>query len=151
MMPAASFAQDVTIPIIVKDTTSFYWQIVLAGARQAGKDLGVSVPELGAQSESDINGQISILENAVAGAPAAEGNRRGNARIHRRADAQLDRTPRFRSARPGALAGRHLPYRSAQRTGPRRLRLNTGLNLSDEKKATFEVAFLFQLPALRAA
>lgn len=71
MMPAASFAQDVTIPIIVKDTTSFYWQIVLAGARAAGKDLGVNVPELGAQSESDITGQISILENAVAGKPAA--------------------------------------------------------------------------------
>jgi hypothetical protein len=71
MSPVASFAQDVTIPIIVKDTTSFYWQIVLAGARAAGKDLGVNVPELGAQSESDINGQISILENAVAGAPAA--------------------------------------------------------------------------------
>ena len=64
-------AADVTIPVIVKDTTSFYWQIVLAGARQAGKDLGVNVPELGAQSESDINGQISILENAVAGKPAA--------------------------------------------------------------------------------
>src|SRR5688572_18418535 len=71
MVPATSFAQDVTIPIIVKDTTSFYWQIVLAGARAAGKDLGVNVPELGAQSESDINGQITILENAVAGAPAA--------------------------------------------------------------------------------
>ncbi|URK86640.1 ABC transporter substrate-binding protein [Rhizobium sp. RCAM05350] len=71
VMPIASFAQDVTIPIIVKDTTSFYWQIVLAGARAAGKDLGVNVPELGAQSESDINGQITILENAVAGAPAA--------------------------------------------------------------------------------
>ena len=70
-MPVQSFAADVTIPIIVKDTTSFYWQIVLAGARQAGKDLGVKVPELGAQSESDINGQISILENAVAGKPAA--------------------------------------------------------------------------------
>ncbi|HVK90761.1 MAG TPA: ABC transporter substrate-binding protein, partial [Mycoplana sp.] len=52
MAPSASFAQDVTIPIIVKDTTSFYWQIVLAGARAAGKDLGVNVPELGAQSES---------------------------------------------------------------------------------------------------
>ena len=50
-------------PIIVKDTTSFYWQIVLAGARKAGKDLGVKVPELGTQSDSDINGQISILEN----------------------------------------------------------------------------------------
>ncbi len=68
---APSFAAGVTIPVIVKDTTSFYWQIVLAGARQAGKDLGVTVPELGAQSEADINGQISILENAVAGKPAA--------------------------------------------------------------------------------
>ena len=44
---------------------------MLAGARKAGKDLGVNVPELGAQSESDINGQISILENAVAAKPAA--------------------------------------------------------------------------------
>src|SRR6201982_1262983 len=60
-----------TFPIIVKDTTSNYWQIVLAGARKAGKDLNVNVPELGAQSESDINGQISILENAVSGNPAA--------------------------------------------------------------------------------
>jgi ribose transport system substrate-binding protein len=68
---SVSLAQDVTIPIIVKDTTSFYWQIVLAGARAAGKDLGVNVPELGAQAETDINGQISILENAVAGKPAA--------------------------------------------------------------------------------
>ncbi|KQT57348.1 MULTISPECIES: ABC transporter substrate-binding protein [unclassified Aureimonas] len=67
----AAFAQNPTIPIIVKDTTSFYWQIVLAGARQAGKDLGVTVPELGAQAETDINGQISILENAVSGSPAA--------------------------------------------------------------------------------
>jgi ribose transport system substrate-binding protein len=71
MAGVPAFAQDVTIPIIVKDTTSFYWQIVLAGARAAGKDLGVNVPELGAQAETDINGQISILENAVAGKPAA--------------------------------------------------------------------------------
>jgi ribose transport system substrate-binding protein len=60
-----------TIPIIVKDTTSFYWQTVLAGARKAGKDLGVDVLELGAQSESDINGQVGILEKAVASNPAA--------------------------------------------------------------------------------
>ena len=65
-----AFAAE-TIPIIVKDTTSFYWQIVLAGARKAGKELGLNVPELGAQAESDINGQISILETAVSGAPAA--------------------------------------------------------------------------------
>jgi ribose transport system substrate-binding protein len=60
-----------TIPIIVKDTTSLYWQIVLAGARKAGQDLGVDVAELGPRSDSDIDGQISILENAVASNPAA--------------------------------------------------------------------------------
>ncbi|MQT14190.1 ABC transporter substrate-binding protein [Segnochrobactrum spirostomi] len=67
----ASGAAAQTIPVIVKDTTSQYWQIVLAGARQAGKDLNVKVPELGAQSEADIPGQISALENAVASNPAA--------------------------------------------------------------------------------
>ena len=45
-----------TIPIIVKDKTSLYWQVVLAGARKAGQELGVNVIELGADSESDING-----------------------------------------------------------------------------------------------
>jgi len=60
-----------TIAVIVKDTTSFYWQTVFAGARKAGRDLGVNIAELGAQSESDINGQISILESAVATNPAA--------------------------------------------------------------------------------
>ena len=67
----AQAADKPTIPVIVKDTTSPYWQIVFAGARQAAKDLNVNVPELGAQSESDINGQITVLENAVAGKPAA--------------------------------------------------------------------------------
>ncbi|TPI37225.1 substrate-binding domain-containing protein [Mesorhizobium sp. B3-1-9] len=71
MHSAPASAADVTIPIIVKDTTSFYWQIVLAGARKAGKDLGINVPELGAQAETDVNGQVSILENAVASNPAA--------------------------------------------------------------------------------
>jgi ribose transport system substrate-binding protein len=60
-----------TVPIIVKDTTSSYWQTVLAGARKAGQDLGVNVTELGAQSESDASGQIGMLEKAVASKPAA--------------------------------------------------------------------------------
>ena len=60
----AGYAADKpSIPVIVKDTTSFYWQIVFAGARKAGQDLHVKVPEFGATSESDITGQISILEN----------------------------------------------------------------------------------------
>lgn len=60
-----------TIAIIVKDTTSVYWQTVLAGARKAGQDLDVNVTELGTQSESDVSGQISILEKAVASNPVA--------------------------------------------------------------------------------
>jgi ribose transport system substrate-binding protein len=60
-----------TVAVIVKDMTSPYWQTVLAGARKAGQDLGVNVTELGAQSESDASGQISMLEKAVASNPAA--------------------------------------------------------------------------------
>src|SRR5277367_1328211 len=59
------------IAVIVKDTTSVYWQTVLAGARKAGLDLGVDVLALGPQSESDAIGQIGILEKAVASNPAA--------------------------------------------------------------------------------
>jgi ribose transport system substrate-binding protein len=58
-----------TIPVIVKDATSIYWQTVLAGARKAGQDFDVNVTELGAQSESDVAGQISLLEKAVASNP----------------------------------------------------------------------------------
>jgi ribose transport system substrate-binding protein len=60
-----------TIPIIVRDKTSLYWQAVLAGARKAGQELGVNVVELGANSEADIDGQIAILANAAASSPAA--------------------------------------------------------------------------------
>ena len=69
-MPAIAQTKP-TIPVIVKDMTSAYWRTVLAGARKAGQDLGVNVVELGAQSESDVSGQISILEKAVASNPAA--------------------------------------------------------------------------------
>src|SRR3984893_7770021 len=60
-----------TVAVIVKDTTSPYWQTVLAGARKAGQGLRINVVELGAQSESDANGQIGILEKDVASNRAA--------------------------------------------------------------------------------
>jgi ribose transport system substrate-binding protein len=60
-----------TVAIIVKDTSSPYWQTVLAGARKAGQDFGGNVVELGTQSESDATGQIGLLKTAVASAPAA--------------------------------------------------------------------------------
>src|SRR5260221_985033 len=71
MIQTAPAAEKPTIPIIVKDTTSAFWQIVLAGARTSGQYLNVNVPEQGAQSASDINGQISFLKNAVSGNPTA--------------------------------------------------------------------------------
>jgi len=67
-----TFAQTTpTIPVIVRDLNSPYWQAVLAGARKAGADLGVNVVGLGPQSETDVNGQIAVLEKAVATRPAA--------------------------------------------------------------------------------
>jgi ribose transport system substrate-binding protein len=68
---APALASEPTIPIIVKDTTSPYWQTVLAGARKAGKDLGVNVPELGAQGESDVADEIITLNDALAEKPVA--------------------------------------------------------------------------------
>jgi ribose transport system substrate-binding protein len=68
---APALAAQPTIPIIVKDTTDYYWRIVLAGARKAGKDLNVNVPELGAQSEADVNAEISTLSDAAFAKPAA--------------------------------------------------------------------------------
>jgi ribose transport system substrate-binding protein len=69
---ASAMAQTMpTIAVIVKDTTSLYWQTVLAGARKAGQELGVRIAELGTVSESDVAGQISILETALASNAAA--------------------------------------------------------------------------------
>src|SRR5436190_2121135 len=69
---ATAIAQtNPTIPIIVKDKTSFYWQVVLAGARKAGQDLNVNVMEFSGESESDSDRQINLLENAVTSRPAA--------------------------------------------------------------------------------
>ena len=70
-LAAPAFAQTATVPIVVKDTTSPFWQTVMAGACRAEEELGIAVPRLGPTSEADIAGQIAVLENAVAGSPAA--------------------------------------------------------------------------------
>ena len=60
-----------SIPLIVKDTSSPYWEAVYSGGCRAGRELNVNVPRLGTQSEMDIAGQVTILENAVAQHPQA--------------------------------------------------------------------------------
>ncbi|MFB2553720.1 ABC transporter substrate-binding protein [Ensifer soli] len=61
----ATQTQAETISVVVKDTTSPYWQTVMAGACNAGKELNATVNVTGPTTEADIAGQISILENAV--------------------------------------------------------------------------------------
>lgn len=71
LLVGTALARAQTIPLIVKDSTSPYWQTVLAGGCQAAKDLKLNVPRLGPTSEADISGQVSTLENAVSQNPAA--------------------------------------------------------------------------------
>lgn len=65
LLAGVAQAQQKTISVVVKDTTSPFWQTVMAGACVAGKDLGVTVNITGPQSEADVTGQVGILENAV--------------------------------------------------------------------------------------
>ncbi len=55
---------------IVKTVNSDYWAIVLAAAKKAAKDLGVQgLKYTGADAESNIAGQVALLENAIAQKP----------------------------------------------------------------------------------
>src|SRR3954469_20250174 len=62
-------AED-TIAVIVKATTSEYWQWVFKGAEDAGKQLGVKIDKLGTPKD-DAAGQIAVLESAAGSKPSA--------------------------------------------------------------------------------
>jgi len=66
---SAAHAED-TIAVIVKATTSEYWQWVFKGAEDAGKQLGIKVDKLGTPKD-DAAGQIGVLESAAGSKPAA--------------------------------------------------------------------------------
>ncbi|PRX97270.1 ABC transporter substrate-binding protein [Allonocardiopsis opalescens] len=53
------------IDVIVKATDSDFWQSMLAGAEQAGADLGADVHLTGPTSEADIEEQVSLLEDSI--------------------------------------------------------------------------------------
>ena len=63
-------AAPVEIAVIVKTGNSSFWQNVQTGASDAQKELQKTTPKLtvtflGAQSESNINEEINIVENAI--------------------------------------------------------------------------------------
>jgi ribose transport system substrate-binding protein len=71
VLGAASLAQEAPasapyIPVIVKDASAYYWQIVLAGAQAAATEFGVRIEGQSGTSEEDVAGQISLLEKAIA-------------------------------------------------------------------------------------
>ena len=66
----ASHAAQDSVAVIVKATTSEYWQWVFKGAEAAGKELGVKIEKLGTPKD-DAAGQISVLESAAGKKPAA--------------------------------------------------------------------------------
>ena len=70
LLGATAASAEETIAVIVKATTSEYWQWVFKGAEQAGKELGIKVDELGSPKD-DAAAQIAILESTAASKPAA--------------------------------------------------------------------------------
>ncbi len=61
----ANADSEKTIYVIVKVLGNQYWSVLQAGAEQAGKDLGAKVVVVGTALESDIEGQLTLLQNAV--------------------------------------------------------------------------------------
>lgn len=61
------------VAVLVKATTSEVWQLFLSGARKAAaeSDGRLVVDEYGTTTETDIEGQISILEDIIASEPDA--------------------------------------------------------------------------------
>lgn len=62
---ASADSAEKTIYVIVKVLGNQYWSVLQAGAEQAGKDLGCNVVVVGTALESDIEGQLTLLQNAV--------------------------------------------------------------------------------------
>jgi ribose transport system substrate-binding protein len=58
------------ITLVVKTVESPYWQTVKKGAEEAAKKYGATIETVGAAGgESDINGQVTLIENAVSSKP----------------------------------------------------------------------------------
>jgi len=53
------------VDVIVKATDSQFWQTTLAGAKRAASDTGVDVSLFGPTSETDVNGQVQLVENSI--------------------------------------------------------------------------------------
>lgn len=53
------------IDVITKATQSDFWQSMLAGSRAAGDDLGIDIKLTGPTAETDIDQQVSMVEDSI--------------------------------------------------------------------------------------
>src|SRR5260370_33281018 len=58
------------IVIIVKATTSEFWQTAFLGARAASKELGVQIEELGPPAETALAEEVTLVENSITNKPS---------------------------------------------------------------------------------
>lgn len=56
---------DIKLAIIQKTLTSEFWQSIKKGAEERAAELGVTLDVYAANSEDDIEGQVTLLENAL--------------------------------------------------------------------------------------
>jgi ribose transport system substrate-binding protein len=69
--PYSTTVSNIKIFFIVKSSESLYWQIVMAGAALAAKQLGLTITFQEAAAESDVSRQIAIMDTAIAENPNA--------------------------------------------------------------------------------
>lgn len=53
------------VDVIVKATDSQFWQTTFAGAKRGGTDTGAEVGLFGPTSETDVGGQVQLVENSI--------------------------------------------------------------------------------------
>ncbi|HEX2053181.1 MAG TPA: ABC transporter substrate-binding protein [Actinomycetota bacterium] len=53
------------IDVIIKASDSSFWQVMLAGAEQAGSDFGIGISTFGPTSETNIDEQVQLMENSI--------------------------------------------------------------------------------------
>jgi ribose transport system substrate-binding protein len=62
---AGGAAAGKRVDVIIKASDSSFWQTMLAGAQKAGGDFGIEVGLFGPTSETDVNEQVQLVENAI--------------------------------------------------------------------------------------
>ena len=63
--PAAPADGDIEVAVVLKTLASEYWGYVKSGCDAAAKDLGIKVTVVGPGAESDIEGQVAMIEQQI--------------------------------------------------------------------------------------